>query len=144
MAPLLDNHAKGVDELLTNSRKRPTEAHKLKHAIQTHADLVHGTMFPETDEDVIISIIMRFLNDSIFQKILYGSCASFVESLSFIEMALQNTVEPKRGERCTDLITIRVADQVARSIRHSDMDRGGLQCHRELSRVQRRAREEDA
>ncbi|KAF4916352.1 hypothetical protein CGCVW01_v010132 [Colletotrichum viniferum] len=102
MAPLLDNHAKGVDELLTNSRKRPTEAHKLKHAIQTHADLVHGTMFPETDEDVIISIIMRFLNDSIFQKILYGSCASFVESLSFIEMALQNTVEPKR-----DLFAIR-------------------------------------
>ncbi|TDZ27808.1 hypothetical protein C8035_v008680 [Colletotrichum spinosum] len=99
---LLQNHAKGVDDLLAGARKKPSEANKLKHVIQVYADLVHGTMYPETDEDIIISIIMRYLNDNIFQKILYGAIASYVEALSFVEGAMQNHVEPKR-----DLFAIR-------------------------------------
>nr|XP_036579957.1 uncharacterized protein CTRU02_10008 [Colletotrichum truncatum]KAF6787713.1 hypothetical protein CTRU02_10008 [Colletotrichum truncatum] len=102
MAPLLDNHTKAVEETIAVARKKPTDANKLKHMIHTFPDLVHGTMYPETDEDIIISIIMRFLYDNIFQKTLYGSIAHYVEVLSFVETSLQNHVDPKR-----DLFAIR-------------------------------------
>ncbi|KZL78432.1 hypothetical protein CT0861_04026 [Colletotrichum tofieldiae] len=102
MDPILDDYDQGVEDVLMNARRKPTEALRLKRMIHMHPDLVKGSTFPETDEDVIVAIIMRFLNDSIFQKVLYGSIANYVEVLSFVETALQNHVEPKR-----DLFAIR-------------------------------------
>ncbi|KAF6833718.1 hypothetical protein CMUS01_06465 [Colletotrichum musicola] len=102
MAPLLDDHGRGVDDLLMNARKRPTEAGRLKRMVRMHPDLCHGVDFPETDEDVIIAIIMRFLDENIFQKILYGALPTEVQTLTLIETSMQNHVEPKR-----DLFAIR-------------------------------------
>jgi hypothetical protein len=100
MGPYLDNHAEGVEEVTTMARKRPTDTNKLKRTIQQYPDLVHACMFPETDEDIIISIIMRYIHDNIFQKILYDSVNQYVQVLSFVETSLQTHVEPKRGEVC--------------------------------------------
>lgn len=97
MAPFLNDHEEGVDDMLTSARKRPTEATKFKKAMSQCPDLVHGSMFPETDEDIIAAIIMRFLHDNIFQAILYGSIHNYVEVISFVENSLQMSVEPKRG-----------------------------------------------
>ncbi|KAK2050056.1 hypothetical protein LZ31DRAFT_513383 [Colletotrichum somersetense] len=102
MDPILDDYDQGVEDVLTNARRKPTDALRLKRAMHTYPDLVRGSTFPETDEDIIVAIIMRFLNDNIFQKVLYGSIADYVEVLSFVETALQNQVEPKR-----DLFAIR-------------------------------------
>lgn len=99
MDPLLNDHGKGVDELLSNARKRPTEAGRLKRMIRINPDLVHGATFPETDEDIIIAIIMRFLDENIFQKILYGALPTEVQALSLVEASMQNHVEPKRGKK---------------------------------------------
>ena len=97
MSPYLDNPGEGIEEVLGFARKRPSDCSRLKRAIQTYPDLVHGCMWPETDEDILISIIMRYIHDNIFQKILYGSIGHYVEVMSFIETALQTHVEPKRG-----------------------------------------------
>ncbi|OHW89605.1 hypothetical protein CSPAE12_11829 [Colletotrichum incanum] len=102
MDPILDDHDQGVEDVLINAHRKPTEALRLKRMIHMYPDLVKGSTFPETDEDVIVAIIMRFLNDNIFQKVLYGSIGNYVEVLSFVETALQNHVEPKR-----DLFAIR-------------------------------------
>ncbi|GKT44673.1 uncharacterized protein ColSpa_04854 [Colletotrichum spaethianum] len=102
MDPVLDDYDQGVEDVLMNARRKPTEALRLKRMIHMYPDLVKGSTFPETDEDVIVAIIMRFLNDNIFQKVLYDAIASCVEVLSFVETALQNHVEPKR-----DLFAIR-------------------------------------
>lgn len=97
MDSYLDDHEKGVEDLMTAARRRPSDALKLKQAIHQYPDLVHGAVFPETDEDIIIATIMRFINENIFQNIMYGSIANYVEVLSFVETALQNHVDPKRG-----------------------------------------------
>ncbi|OHF00672.1 hypothetical protein CORC01_03989 [Colletotrichum orchidophilum] len=102
MDPFLDDHEKGVEDIMMTARRKPTDALKLKRIIHLYPDLVHGAVFPETDEDIAVAIIMRFLNDNIFQKILYGAITNYVEVLSFVEIALQNHVDPKR-----DLFAIR-------------------------------------
>jgi hypothetical protein len=98
LGPYTENPAEGIEEVMSIARKRSADLGKLKRAIHDNPDLVHGCMFPETDEDVVISIIMRYLHDKVFQRILYGSIGNYVEVLSFIENSLQTHVEPKRGE----------------------------------------------
>jgi hypothetical protein len=98
MGPFLDDHAEGIEELTAMARKRPTEAAKLKRFIHDNADLVHATDFPEMDEDIVIALILRFIHDKIFQRILYGSIPHYVEVLTFVENSLQTHVDPKRGK----------------------------------------------
>jgi hypothetical protein len=99
MDPILDNDDK-MDEILAAAKKRPLEAQKLKKYMHSYGDLVHGSMFPETDIDIIIATLMRFLQDNIFQKILFGTVPSVVEVLNFVENSMQTNVEPKRGKPC--------------------------------------------
>ncbi len=96
MTPILDDD-EIVLEIATAARKRPTEFAKLKRTLHQYGDLVHGSMFPETDVDIVISVIMRYIHDNIFQKILYGAISQFIEAVTFIEGSMQTNVEPKRG-----------------------------------------------
>lgn len=102
MDPWLDDYEAGVEALVTGARKQSGEAAKFRRTLQKYPDLVHGCMFPETDEDIIVAIIMRYLNDHIFQKVLYGSGQQYTEMVSFIETQMQTAVEPKR-----DLFAVR-------------------------------------
>lgn len=97
MDPWLDDYEAGIEALATSARKQSGEAAKFRKTLQKYPDLVHGCMFPETDEDIIVAIIMRYLNDHIFQKVLYGSAQQYTEMVSFIETQMQTAVEPKRG-----------------------------------------------
>lgn len=92
-----EDYEEGLEGVMTIARKRPSDATRFKRTLHQYPDLVHGSMFPETDEDIIASIIMRFLHDHIFQSILYGSIQNYVEVVSFIENHMQMSVEPKRG-----------------------------------------------
>ncbi|KAH0490468.1 hypothetical protein TgHK011_001935 [Trichoderma gracile] len=102
MDPWLDDYEAGIEALTTSARKQSGEAAKFRKTLQKYPDLVHGCMFPETDEDIIVAIIMRYLNDHIFQKVLYGSAQQYTEMVSFIETQMQTAVEPKR-----DLFAVR-------------------------------------
>ncbi|KAL7911168.1 hypothetical protein GGI35DRAFT_446700 [Trichoderma velutinum] len=102
MEPWLDDYEAGIEALATSVRKQSGEAAKFKKTLHKHPDLVHACLFPETDEDIIAAIIMRFLNDHIFQKVLYGSAQNYTEMVSFIETQMQTSVEPKR-----DLFAVR-------------------------------------
>lgn len=97
MNPWLENHADGVEAIQTAARKRSSEANKFKRVLHQYPDLVHASQFPETDEDILASIIMRFLHDNIFQAILYSDIPKYTEVVSFIENSMQMSVEPKRG-----------------------------------------------
>lgn len=97
MDPWLDDHEEGVEGVMTIAKKRPSDANRFKRVLHQYPDLVHGSMFPETDEDILASVIMRFLHDNIFQAILYGSIQQYVEIISFLENSMQMSVEPKRG-----------------------------------------------
>ncbi|KAM0426956.1 hypothetical protein ACHAPT_007854 [Fusarium lateritium] len=102
MDPWLEDHKEGADALLSVSRKRAPEANKFKRVLHQYPDLVHGSCFPETDEDIIASMILRYLHDNIFQTVLYGAIHNYVEVVSFIENNMQMSVEPKR-----DLFSVR-------------------------------------
>ncbi|EGY16491.1 uncharacterized protein VDAG_07655 [Verticillium dahliae VdLs.17] len=95
MSPWLDHHQESLEIILNGLRHRPGEAAMIKHALSKSADLVHATKYPDTDEDVVISLILRHLNDHIFQKTLYGIFPDQIRLLQAIERAMQAT-EPKR------------------------------------------------
>lgn len=97
MEPFLENPESGVDEIISAARKRQMDAMLFKKTIRKYPDLINATTVPETDEDVIVGIIMRFLHDNIFQKIMYGSIHNYTEIISNIENFMQTAVEPKRG-----------------------------------------------
>lgn len=99
----LDDYESGVEALATQVRKNTGEAAKFKKVVHKYPDLIHGCMFPETDEDIIVAIIMRYLNDHIFQKVLYGSAGNYTDMVSFIETQMQTAVEPKRGNVSSNL-----------------------------------------
>ncbi|EAQ84165.1 hypothetical protein CHGG_10569 [Chaetomium globosum CBS 148.51] len=93
--PILDDDNK-MDDVLAAAKQRPADVQKLKRYLHSQGDLVYGCMFPETDIDILIAVVMRFLQDHIFQKILYGAVPKTVEVISFLEGQMQTNVEPKR------------------------------------------------
>ncbi|KAG7125411.1 hypothetical protein HYQ44_001380 [Verticillium longisporum] len=95
MSPWLDHHQESLEIILNGLRKRPGDAAMIKRALSKNADLVHATKYPDTDEDVVISLILRHLNDHIFQKTLYSIIPDHINLLQAIESAMQST-EPKR------------------------------------------------
>lgn len=97
MDPWLDDYQEGVEALFNNVKKRSVDFVRFKNLLYQYPDLLHGASFPETDEDIITSVIMRYLHDHIFQTVLYGTITRYVEVISFIEKEMQMSVEPKRG-----------------------------------------------
>lgn len=86
-----------MEEIVTSAKKKPAEFLKLKKHIQNHADLTNGCLFPETDVDIIIAIVTRFLHDNVFQKVLFGMVPLVVEVITYVETSMLSNVEPKRG-----------------------------------------------
>lgn len=95
--PALDNDDK-QDEVVVAAKKRPGDIQKLRGYLRSQPDLAYGCMYPETDIDIFIAIVMRYLQDHIFQKVLYGATADAVETINFLEASMQTNVEPKRGD----------------------------------------------
>ncbi|EEY19610.1 conserved hypothetical protein [Verticillium alfalfae VaMs.102] len=95
MFPWLDRHQESLEMISNGLRKRPGDAARIKRALSKNADLFHATKYPDTDEDVVISLILRHLNDHIFQKTLYNLIPDNISLLQAIERAMQSA-EPKR------------------------------------------------
>lgn len=102
MVPWLDDYEAGVDGIMTSVRKQPTEAVRFRRVLQKNPDLVHGSLFPETDEDILAAIILRFLNDNIFQTALYGADLRCTEMINSMEQLMRTAVTPKRGQFSTE------------------------------------------
>ncbi|KAK0389790.1 hypothetical protein NLU13_3363 [Sarocladium strictum] len=102
MSPYLEDHEKGTRQVLSWAKKNPAETMQFKKSLQAQPDLVHACMFPETDEDIVFSLVLRYLHDTIFQKILYGVLEHYTDVLSLVETHMQTSVEPKR-----DLFSVR-------------------------------------
>ena len=97
MDPVLADEPQ-MAELVALSKKKGSELSPIKKYLDRHPDLLHGIHFQETDVDVVIGIIMRFLHDTIFQRVLYGIVGHLVLSVGFLESSMQSNVEPRRGK----------------------------------------------
>jgi hypothetical protein len=95
--PIVDDED-NFQHALGRARKSPEDVAKLRRFIGNHPDLIHGCFYPETDVDILISVVLRYLNDNIFQKGLPGAVQHLGEAISQIEGSMQSYVEPKRGE----------------------------------------------
>ncbi|KAK3683354.1 hypothetical protein B0T22DRAFT_246192 [Podospora appendiculata] len=93
--PIVDDPEK-VNAVLALAKKRPTDIAKLRRYMDHHVELINGCMFPETDIDILIAIVMRFLQDNVFQSSLFGCLSTAVGTLDFVEQSMQKNVEPKR------------------------------------------------
>ncbi|OIW27610.1 hypothetical protein CONLIGDRAFT_633977 [Coniochaeta ligniaria NRRL 30616] len=83
---------------IARARRSPEDVQKLRRFIGNHPDLIHGCLYPETDVDILISVVLRYLNDNIFQKGLPGTVQHLGEAISQIEGSMQSHVEPKRDQ----------------------------------------------
>jgi hypothetical protein len=96
MEPILDDDDK-LGDVLAAAKKRPADLQRLRRYLNSQADLMYACMFPETDIDILIAVIMRFLQDHIFQKVLFEAAPEAVAAISFLESSMQTNVEPRRG-----------------------------------------------
>jgi hypothetical protein len=101
MSPYTEDLESSTDEVLSMARKRQPDWSKFKKMLQRHPDLMMGCRWPETEEDICVSMVLRILNDHIFQTSCYGLIDSYTDVVQFIERNLEMTVEPKRGKKAT-------------------------------------------
>ncbi|KAL8377884.1 hypothetical protein RB595_008527 [Gaeumannomyces hyphopodioides] len=85
-------------EVLQRARKHPaTWSSILKHMYQ-QPDLAQAAWYPDTDLDVLIAIVMRHLNEHVFQTTLYGARPAYVAAVAAIENSMAAHVEPRRDQ----------------------------------------------
>jgi hypothetical protein len=97
MTPRLDDE-EFVSNIAHKARRNHQDLTKIKKHLIKHADLVNGAMYPDTDIDLGAALIMRFLHDHIFQKVLYGAVPEVVDGITFVDTSMQTNLEPRRGE----------------------------------------------
>lgn len=107
--PILDSDER-IERVLNRARKNTDDVLALRGFMQTHPDLVFGCRYPDTDADILMALVLRFLMTSIFNKVLYGAVPELVGAISFLEATMQNNVRPKRGRHLsTQNISIHVS-----------------------------------
>ncbi|KAM7213913.1 hypothetical protein V8F06_010732 [Rhypophila decipiens] len=89
-----DNRSR-VDELLSLARRKPGQFAQLRTQIERHEDLGNGCLFPDTDIDIFVAIITRWLDENMFQTVLCGIAPGCVEIITYIEASMEK-LEPKR------------------------------------------------
>ncbi|KAK4213593.1 hypothetical protein QBC37DRAFT_285640 [Rhypophila decipiens] len=94
VSQLQDNRIR-VGELVRLARRKPGEFANLRKQIERHDDLGNGSLFPDTDIDIFVAIITRWLDENMFQTVLCGIAPGFVEYITYIEASMQR-LEPKR------------------------------------------------
>ncbi|KAB5583556.1 hypothetical protein GE09DRAFT_1278750 [Coniochaeta sp. 2T2.1] len=95
--PTIDNE-KAFQQAVERARKDPEDVVILKQYMGCHPDLIHGCLYPETDVDIIVSIILRFISEFVFQSGIPGNVKHLGEAISQIEASMQSHVEPKRDQ----------------------------------------------
>jgi hypothetical protein len=95
--PIVDNEEKFL-KFVARAKRHPEDTAKLQRFMANQPDLIHGCLYPETDVDILTSLVLRFVNDNIFQKGVPGAPAYYGEVIAQIEGSMQLHVEPKRGE----------------------------------------------
>jgi len=98
--PIVDD-PEAVDDLVAEAKRRPSENQRLRKYLQHANDLIRGSAMSDTDIDVIIGLIWRFLFTHIFSSVLFGSASPIAELVCLIEESMCN-LEPAR-----DLFSIR-------------------------------------
>ncbi|KLP01733.1 uncharacterized protein Y057_583 [Fusarium fujikuroi] len=58
---------------LTHAKRHILDADRLARFLKKYPDLIDGLNFPETDEDIVTSVIMRHLHVRVFQSFLYDA-----------------------------------------------------------------------
>jgi len=97
MDPIIEDSQK-TNQVLGSTKKRSSEWATFFKYMSTHPSLVNGCDYTETDVDVYIGLVMRFLSERVFQTTLCGTMALAVDTLNFVARTMESEVEPQRGK----------------------------------------------
>lgn len=92
------------EKFVSAAKKHPHDISRLRKFMLSHGDLVHGALYPDTDIDILTAIVLRYVHDNIFQKVLFRGLRNTGEVVTYIEASMQTNVEPKRGESASPLL----------------------------------------
>lgn len=98
MAPFIEGDPAAISHFEESLRSRsPAALHIQGHLNQ---DLEHSwaSHWPEMEEDIIASMIIMFLDRSIFQTVLCGKCTKYTNAIRVMEESMQTHMQPARGK----------------------------------------------
>ncbi|KAH8900891.1 hypothetical protein GQ53DRAFT_132698 [Thozetella sp. PMI_491] len=95
MGPIAEDSAR-MDDIVAQAKKKSESSHMIRKMMHKHGDIANGTMFPDTDIDIVNAIVMRFVYEKIFEETLYGTQKDLVAVLTFIEGSMTTNVKPTR------------------------------------------------
>ncbi|KAM0807655.1 hypothetical protein AB5N19_07995 [Seiridium cardinale] len=97
LTPVFDDEDTS-DEILQKVRNNTLKAAGLRKMMKGQPDLIYATRFSDTDQDVIVGIIMRFLHHEVFSKVLYEAVEDIIKTIQTLEDSLRIHVQPQRGK----------------------------------------------
>ncbi|KAI0125115.1 hypothetical protein BJ170DRAFT_488820 [Xylariales sp. AK1849] len=83
-------------EVLVNIHKNILRSAGIRSMMNSQPDLLRASHFPDTDQDVVVGMIMRFLHHEVFSKVLYDTCPNHIDILQQIEDSMRTNVQPRR------------------------------------------------
>ncbi|KAF5533100.1 hypothetical protein FMEXI_12020 [Fusarium mexicanum] len=96
MNPWMEDCDDDAHAFLTHAKRHIADGDRFERILRKYSDLMNGLNFPETDEDIVTSVILRYLHVRVFQSVLYDAIPRSVQAIAFIENHMRASVEPKR------------------------------------------------
>lgn len=88
--------------------ERSANLRTLQLAIFEYPDLVSAAAWPNMDEDILLSLVMRYLNAKLFSTELYGVLPQLSANLQGISTHKLNHTTPLRGLSASFVVYSRV------------------------------------
>ncbi|KAK6066751.1 hypothetical protein SCUP234_11930 [Seiridium cupressi] len=101
LTPVFDDEDTS-DEILQKVRNNTLKAAGLRKMMKGQPDLIYATRFSDTDQDVIVGMMMRFLHHEVFSKVLYEAVGDIIKTIQTLEDSMRTHVQPQR-----DLFAVR-------------------------------------
>lgn len=99
MAPfVLDKEPAAMHHLEESLRSQTQDAIRMQQCLQLTTEHSWASEWPETEEDVVSSMIILFLHRAIFDTVLYGCYSGYIEAIEAMAHSMQLDVQPARGK----------------------------------------------
>ena len=95
--PIIEDQAK-CEQLVAAAREHRDEFLLLEKYVASCPDLMRGSMYPDTDIDILTAVVMRYVYNNVFRHDVFGSSSELGKAVHFIATAMRDSAEPKRGE----------------------------------------------
>lgn len=97
MQPILDNPEK-LYAVITATKKDWSALRDFRRSMHDQEDLIHACNLPDTDVDILVAIVVRYVHMFVLREPLLGEYKSELRLLDEVERAMNTDGPHKRGK----------------------------------------------